>query len=232
MSKEYVYSDYTYNSKNPLVRFSHRKRFSTALYFILKENFKNLLDYGAGDGHFLKEVSKIKTDIELVGFEPIMDNTDSEKIKYYSDVSDIKDQKYDVITCFEVLEHFNSNAQNEILENIYNLLSDDGVVIISVPIEIYFPSFIKNIIRIKYTKLDFQYIKNILKALFAMNIPEIRNEEGYIGTHLGFNYKKLELLFKKYFKIMQKKNSPMEYLPVIVNSQVFYKLKKNSSNCS
>ena len=60
MSKEYVYSDYTYNSRNPLVRFSHRKRFLTALNFILKENFKNLLDYGAGDGHFLKEVSKLE----------------------------------------------------------------------------------------------------------------------------------------------------------------------------
>ena len=93
MSKEYVYSDYTYNSRNPLVRFSHRKRFLTALNFILKENFKNLLDYGAGDGHFLKEVSKIKTDIELVGFEPIMDNTDSEKIKYYSDVSELIQRK-------------------------------------------------------------------------------------------------------------------------------------------
>ena len=226
MPKEYVYSDYTYNSRNPLVRFSHRKRFLTALNFILKEKFDNLLDYGAGDGHFLKEVSKIKTDIELAGFEPVMNNTDSEGIKYYSDVSDIKGQKYGVITCFEVLEHFNSNGQNEILENIYNLLSDDGVVIISVPIEIYFPSFIKNIIRIKYTKLDFQYIKNILKALFAMNIPEIRNEEGYIGTHLGFNYKKLEALFKKHFEILQKRNSPLEYLPIITNSQVFYKLKK------
>ena len=162
MSKEYVYSDYTYNSRNPLVKFSHRKRFLTAVNFILKENFKNLLDYGAGDGHFLKEVSKIKTDIELVGFEPIMDNIDSEKIKYYSDVSEIKGQKYDIITCFEVLEHFNSNGQNEILENIYNLLSDNGVVIISVPIEIYFPSFIKNVVRIKYTKLDFQYTWIIL----------------------------------------------------------------------
>ncbi len=80
--------------------------------------------------------------------------------------------------------------------------------------------------------MTIQDIKNILRALFAMNIPEIRNEEGYIGTHLGFNYKKLELLFKKHFEIMQKKNSPLEYLPVIANSQVFYKLKKKNKNNS
>ncbi len=228
MSKEYVYSDYTYNSRNPLVRFSHRKRFLTAVNFILKENFKNLLDYGAGDGHFLKEVSKIKTDIELTGFEPVMYNMDSEKIKYYSDLEGIKGQKYDVISCFEVLEHFNSVNQKEILGNIYNLLSDDGVVIISVPIEIYFPSLIKNIIRIRYTKLDFKYIRNIFKAAFAIDIPEIRNEEEYITTHLGFNHKKLEVLFEENFKIIQKKNSPLKYFPVIANSQVFYKLKKKN----
>ena len=230
MSKEYVYSDYTYNSKNLLVRFSHRKRFLTALNFILKENFKNFLDYGAGDGHFLKEVLKIKTDAELVGFEPIMNNNDSDKIKYYSDLSDIKDQKYDIITCFEVLEHFNSNNQKEILENIYNMLNNDGIIIISVPIEVYFPSLIKNLIRIKYTKLDFKYIKNILKAALAQEIPEIRNENGYITTHLGFNHKKLEILFKEYFEIIKKKNSPLEYLPVMFNSQVFYKLKKKNNS--
>ncbi|MCP1226396.1 class I SAM-dependent methyltransferase [Sebaldella sp. S0638] len=228
MSKEYVYSDYTYNSKNPLVRFSHRKRFSTALNLISKEKFENLLDYGAGDGHFLNELSNVKPNVELAGFEPIMHNTDSEKIKFHLNLSDIKNQKYDVITCFEVLEHFNLNGQDEILGNIHNLLNKNGTVVISVPIEIYFPSLIKNVIRIKYTKLDFKYIKNILKAAFARDIPEIRNEDGYISTHLGFNHKKLEGLFKKHFKIVGKIKSPLKWLPISANSQVFYKLEKKN----
>ena len=105
-------------------------------------------------------------------------------------------------------------------------MNKDGIVIISVPVEIYFPSFIKNIIRLKYTKLDFKYVKNMLKAAFAQDIPEIRNEEGYISTHMGFNHRKLEVLFEESFRIIQKVNSPLKWVPTIANSQVFYKLEK------
>jgi SAM-dependent methyltransferase len=226
MSKEYVYSEHTYNSKNPLVRFSHRKRFLMALNLILENNFNSLLDYGTGDGHLLKELKAIRPETELNGFEPVMHNIDSDGIKYYSEYTAIGDKKFDVITCFEVLEHFNESGQKEILNNLYNLLNENGILIISVPIEIYLPSLVKNLIRIKYYKLDFKYVKNIFKAVFGQNIPEIRNVEGYIPSHMGFDHRKLERLFKKNFNIKNKLYSPLKKLPVMLNSQVFYKLEK------
>ena len=33
--------------------------------------------------------------------------------------------------------------------------------------------YIKNIIRLKYTKLNFKYVKNMMKALFAQDIPAV-----------------------------------------------------------
>ena len=80
---EYDYSDNTYNSKNFLVRFSHRNRFKKALSCVMKEKKNDtLLDYGTGDGHFLIELSKEKKFIDLVGFEPIMLPKNNNEIKY------------------------------------------------------------------------------------------------------------------------------------------------------
>ena len=227
---EYDYSDNTYNSKNFLVRFSHRNRFKKALSCVMKEKKNDtLLDYGTGDGHFLIELSKEKKFIDLVGFEPIMLPKNNNEIKYYNSLTDIPNKKFDIVTCFEVLEHFNSLEEENILVNISNLLNENGKTIISVPIEIYLPSFIQNIIRLTYHKLNISYLKNTFKALFAIEIPEIRESNGYIGTHLGFNHKKFEKILSKYFIIEKKIYSPFKFLNSYFNSQVFYVAKKCES---
>ncbi|MFB9053065.1 class I SAM-dependent methyltransferase [Formosa undariae] len=226
MKKEYVYSEYTYNSKNLIARFSHRKRFSVAIELVLEKEFKSILDYGAGDNKFLTELSLKRDNLNLFAFEPIMEIKSSDNIEVFRKLTEFKNKKFDVITCFETLEHFNEFTQSIMLKEFYNRLNNDGIVIISVPIEIGFPSLIKNIRRVTVGKNSYQDIKNSIKCFFGKEIPEIRNLEGFIDSHLGFNHKKFENLILKYFQITKRETSPYKNLSDQLNSQVFYILEK------
>ena len=231
MEKEYVYAEYTYDSKNPLARIAHRKRFSLALKLILTQKFDSLLDYGTGDGKLLIELKKeIPKSTYLSGYEPIMKDPKINGIKFYKEFSEIGERKFNVITCFEVLEHFNKRAEREMLLKISDLLKEDGILIISVPIEIGLPSLVKNVRRLFYGNMKWnfnrRFFRDSVKCLFALDIPEIRNSEGFINSHAGFNHKKLEKLFPEKFEIVSKIYSPFQKMPMTCNSQVFYKLKK------
>jgi SAM-dependent methyltransferase len=224
--KEYIYADYTYNSKNPLARFSHRTRFSVGLDLVLEKNPKSILDYGAGDCKFLKAVFEADSSIILHAYEPVMEVKNDENIKIFKDLNELASKKYDVITCFEVLEHFNQKNQAEILGNCFKMLEDDGKIVISVPIEIGLPSLVKNLRRMSFGHFNWAYLKNTAKCLIGADVPEIRNREGFIPSHLGFNHHKLEKIFLQNFKIEKKTTSPFSILPSFLNAQLFYQLKK------
>lgn len=226
MGKEYIYSNYTYNSKNPLARFSHRKRFLIGLNIIFEEKFSTILDYGSGDNKFLKEILKRDKNIELSAYEPIMTNQSTNNIKTYTKLEQLNSKVFDVVTCFEVLEHFNEKEQQKMLSFFHKKLSNGGRLLISVPIEIGFPSLIKNIRRMGFGGSFSGNLKNTLKCFLGMEVPEIRNAEGYISSHVGFNHKKLEALFHNQFEIVKRRNSPFGKLNSQLNSQVFYLLKK------
>ena len=230
MEKEY--SEFTYKNKNPLARFSHNKRFSIALKLILELKFDSLLDYGSGDGKLFIELKKKINAAKyyLSGYEPAMEHSEIDGIKFYTELTEIGDRKFDIITCFEVLEHFNEREEREMLSKIFALSKKDTVFIISVPIEIGLPSLVKNIKRLFIKgNLNWHFIKNAIKCLFAMDIPERRNMEGFITPHTGFNYKKLEKLFLEKFEIVSKVYSPFKRMPVTCNSQIFYTLKRRDA---
>lgn len=100
------------------------------------KNFGNLLDVGCAHGYFLKSVKK---DFNCEGIEY---NFSAAKIarqitkcKIYNesieDAKKIKSHKYDVITCFDVLEH--TIRPNMAVSEIKRLLRNKGILIISVP---------------------------------------------------------------------------------------------------
>jgi len=224
------YSDYTYNSANPLAKFSHRRRFKFSSSLIGEFRFNHLLDYGAGDLQFLKSLilSGIK-DKMLTAYEPVMENEPVDEIEIITDSLLLFDKKYDLITCFEVLEHFNENGQFEILSNFLRLMEKGGHIIISVPIEIGPPSIIKNLRRIANGDFNRTYIHNSWKSFLGKEVPTVRNVEGYLPTHIGFNHKRLEKLMASMFEINNIYNSPFQKLPSSLNSQRFYVLSNKLS---
>lgn len=226
------YSKRTYESSNLLRRYAQKTRFSKALHLV-KENstdYIHLLDVGTGDGFFLQEIEPmVKGD--FIGLEPYMEPLEDVRNKIFGSWPDIDKyvedhDKFDIVTSFEVFEHLNAQLQSFTLQQISNVLKDTGRVIISVPIELSFPSLIKNIFRkISAGKNDDYYTwKRIWRSIWGKPIPECRQED-YL-SHMGFYYMDLEKIFLERYKIENKFYSPFPYLGYNLNSQVFYVLKK------
>lgn len=97
-----------------------------------ESSVKNILDVGAGTGDFLKVCEANSWNV--FGTEPDLGArriAAKKGIILQEDLSKIKNQKFDVITLWHVLEHV-ENLQEYIAE-LENLLSEKGRLIIAVP---------------------------------------------------------------------------------------------------
>ncbi|WP_338733665.1 class I SAM-dependent methyltransferase [Mangrovimonas cancribranchiae] len=230
------YAKLTRENKSRIRQYSHQKRLNIAVKLIDLKQDESLIDYGTGDGYLLKLIyTRLKTK-QLYGFDPVEDMFEELKqtIATYSlqdvtitkNLNTLENKKFDVVSCQEVLEHFSATKQQEHLKNISNLLKDNGRAVISVPLEMGFPALVKNSIRflVGQSKAEATF-KNVLKSFLGLKIN--RPDNDYIYTHIGFNHKHLEKRFKEAgFIIETKQYSPFKYLYNLVNSQVFYILKK------
>ncbi len=232
MSNANDYSKRTFNSPNPIRRYSHRRRLAFCLDILNLNGNEKILDYGCGSGQFLENLHQKYHQIQPVGFEPVMKVKLSSAINVYKEmellVKDTNNKgKFDVICCFEVFEHFNEAQQLKMIENMMRLLKEDGKVVVSVPIEVGPPAFVKNIMRTRKffnPKATEATVKNILKSTFFLPIVDYRKKEGYL-SHMGFDYRHLEKLFSSYFSFTSKFFSPFKRIGPLVNSQVFFVLK-------
>lgn len=92
---------------------------------------KKVLDFGSGNGGFLKLVKNISKDIVGVELEKaVAPYYKEENIFLENDINNI-DTKFDVITSFHVIEHIKEPL--EVLEKLKNLLENNGKLIIEVP---------------------------------------------------------------------------------------------------
>jgi 2-polyprenyl-3-methyl-5-hydroxy-6-metoxy-1,4-benzoquinol methylase len=91
--------------------------FGRWLRYLQKNGYENItgVDVGEEQNRFLnqKKITVIKSDI----------------INYLKTTKD----RFDVATCFDVLEHFNKNEILELLPLVKNILRNEGVLIIRVP---------------------------------------------------------------------------------------------------
>jgi 2-polyprenyl-3-methyl-5-hydroxy-6-metoxy-1,4-benzoquinol methylase len=230
------YSNQTINNKSSIKRFSHKRRFQVALSLLDLKINDSILDFGTGEGHLLKLLAEQKDVKEIVGYEPVIDmfqelsvnieNLNYNNIQIIYDLESLKEKEFDYVSCFEVFEHFSKNEQNKFLEEIRKITKNDGHIIISVPLEIGLSALFKNTIRILVgQKQSNSSLKSIMKAVFCF--PDNRIQKGYIHSHIGFNHNNLEELFKiNQLKIIKKQYSPFKYLFGLLNSQIFYILKK------
>lgn len=227
------YDTRTHNSPNPLVRFAHRKRLEFALASVPCRSPFRLLDYGCGDGLFLKELAKKRNSHEeMYGFEPLMvplANVKSTIFRRWSDVQAKLQGEHcaTIVTCFEVLEHFSSEQQKVAIRSMREVIQPDGTAIISVPIEMGLPSMPKNLFRwMKYgrQKNTIYNLKNIGKSILGVEISECRTGAEYL-SHMGFYFKDLEPALAEYFTISDKAFCPFPSLGRHFNSQVFYTLR-------
>ncbi|MGB3151799.1 MAG: class I SAM-dependent methyltransferase [Maribacter sp.] len=93
---------------------------------------KNLLDIGAGTGDFLLTAKRKGWDIEGVEPNAMASSKAKEKgILLRTDISDLPNTYFDVITLWHVLEHLPNLSQQ--IKSISTLLNAEGTLIIAVP---------------------------------------------------------------------------------------------------
>lgn len=224
------YGDHTYNSQNSLKRFSHRRRFNKSISCIHVSDDIRLLDFGCGDGLFLNRLKHVlNTKGFIMGYEPVIAPIYGNTVNITDSWEEVvQEAPFNYVTCFEVLEHFDKEQQIETLKKMSQILTDDGFLVVSVPVEKGFPSLIKNFIR-KYScpprDRHLYSVKNIIAACFKRKLPKYRTGSNYL-SHLGFYHNDLEKVFLNDFVVVEKSFSPFSWLGSHLNSQVFYRLKK------
>lgn len=92
---------------------------------------KTLIDFGCGNGGFIKKIKTVTSDIAGVELDRKgCDTLNSEGIKAVCDIDEL-DGKYDIVTMFHVIEHL--WEPETYLKKIRNRLSDMGHLIVEVP---------------------------------------------------------------------------------------------------
>ena len=230
------YSNQTINNKSSIKRFTHIGRFNVALALLDFKKTDTLLDFGTGDGHMLQLINQTISIKKLIGYEPVsemydelvknINQNESNSIQVINNLKAVSTLQFNYVTCFEVLEHFSKENQDKHIKDIIKLTSNDGTIIISVPLEIGLTALFKNSIRFllgqKHSNTN---LKTISKAM--LGLKDSRTQAGYINSHVGFNHNDLECVFKdNNLRIIKKQYSPFKYLYGLLNSQIFYVLKK------
>lgn len=227
------YSQMTYNNQWRLKRWSHGARFQIALD--LSRRFvsrpRNMLDYGAGDGHFAHILRAANPDAKVVAFDPGRSMASALKAKAAADAGlsvvfrkEEIDGTYDTIFCLEVLEHLQDDEILRALDLWRDHLREEGVVIVSVPIETGLGGLLKTAVRlgIGESHREGHSSRAMCKAVLGFEID--RGQASYIGSHIGFSHSRLRrLLQKSGVTIRQTRYSPMPWTGPI-NSQCFWVL--------
>jgi 2-polyprenyl-3-methyl-5-hydroxy-6-metoxy-1,4-benzoquinol methylase len=117
--------DYTLGSMDVLV--------SLARYNFVNRTINNpnlsVLDFGCGSGYGTK-VLKEKFH-EVTSFDVYPDSYLPKGIEVIQDMEVISKKKYDIITCFEVIEHIDAEGQKKLMDDLARLLSENGILFLS-----------------------------------------------------------------------------------------------------
>jgi hypothetical protein len=159
-------------------------------------------------------------------------------VRACNDLDSLRGTRFDKISCLEVLEHLHPEGQEALLSSLRSLVADDGIVVISVPIETGVSSLLKNLIRMLHKETHPNTdLRTVTRALFGMRIerdastPHAAHDPSYILTHSGFNHRDVARAFgPSGFRTARVLYSPLPFMRSWLNSQVFYILRPDWSD--
>lgn len=218
------YANWTYKARNPIQRMSHRRRFEKSarlLERVIPEG-GSLLDFGCADGFLLsKLIGRLPSSVVLHGYEPFPDSKVDDKLVIFNEESQLHGV-YDVVSCFEVLEHFSPENVAKLIATIKSHLSPEGLLVISVPVEGGPVGLFKGLTRKMFDRrLRHQYSwRNLWRTLWYMPLDEWRHGDGYLD-HIGFYFRNLLPVLEKDFSLQSLEYSPLPIPGQLVNSQIY-----------
>ena len=236
-----AYADITINDPNPIKSWLQNRRFLDALKIVQHSQTSTVLrvlDFGAGDGELILQIARIAP-VDASVFEPTPSLMLEAKEKlahlnsvtFIEDLNSLKSGTFDIVFCLEVFEHLPKNETNKAIKEIHRLLKPDGFAVIGVPHELFLPALFKGIFRIfrRYGAFDARFV-NVLAAFIGRPplvrpISEIATGVRFHFEHLGFDYRSLDRLLQKQFRITKRWFSPFSILGPIMNSEVYFLLE-------
>ena len=210
------YSDLTFNDKNPIKGWLHRRRLVVAIRLANKmPKPQVILDFGSGDGEMCKHIVKYYPSAKIICYEPAPEFMLQAKenlahlkqIIYCTDINDIELHSIDLLFCLEVLEHLPPKETDVALNQIDSLLSKNGSAIVGVPVEVGLPALYKGIFRM-YRRYGYFDAKPKLVFLSTFGFPpkerpimDIASGFPYYRQHMGYDFRKLRSLLQKRFNL-------------------------------
>ncbi len=227
------YGQLTVENRSRIKRFSHGTRFAEAIRLLDPQPGDRILDYGTGDGFFLRRLAEHEPGAQLRGFEPFREqgllhiSEDVRRVGVIHDsIEELEGFAPNKICCLEVLEHLPRRVQDVALGNMSRVLRGPGRIVISAPIEIGPASLAKNIARfmIRQTHPG-SSLRNVLLSAVGRTARIPRDEsDDYIPSHMGFDHRALERLMREHGFRWTRTYSPLRPLGPVLNSQIFWVL--------
>ena len=237
-------------SKSGLIRWSHRRRFETAVRKSAGFGGRRVLDFGCGDAtYFLLLLETPEAPAEAVGAEidPRVVNRNRERFAARPQVAFIAQEDleapswknhFDAVVCMEVFEHV--CEPDRYLDLIHAVLRPGGRLLLSVPVETGLTLLLKQMVRrvAGWRRIgEYQYTLaytwgELLRGVFAgrrQHIPRVthRTLEGMpFHCHKGFNWRTLQERIERRFTVDRISVSPVSWLPPGVSSQVWFEARK------
>jgi 2-polyprenyl-3-methyl-5-hydroxy-6-metoxy-1,4-benzoquinol methylase len=230
------YARGTHAHQRSLFRLSHRRRFNYAIELLDWRQDCRVLDFGTGDGYLLELLSAKAPYDSLTALEPLAYLQEEIKARFVANpiriitsTTDLPDHSFDRIACLEVLEHLQPDDVAKTLTELRRLVTPDGVVVISVPIEIGPSALLKYLAARLLTGSDRRHtFREVLRVTFGL--PVARDQENKFIPHKGFDFRRLKEQVVSHFTIERELFSPVPTLRGALNAQVIWKLIHGARN--
>lgn len=96
---------------------------------VINEKDSKVLDFGCGSGYGTKVLKEKFSNVD--SYDEYPDGYLPDGITVNQEFSKIPKQYYDIVTCFEVIEHMDEKAQIALMDNLKSFLRPNGTLFIS-----------------------------------------------------------------------------------------------------
>jgi|ERR1019366_2887607 SAM-dependent methyltransferase len=223
-------------SPSRIVRWSHGRRFELARGLVKSLGGRSLIDYGCGDGMFVKRVHELVDQCVASDVVPCdLSHIRGVPFVRVDELDERHAHRYDLVFCMEVLEHCVAEGVEAVLDDLRRLVAPGGAVVISVPIETGPTLLGKQTVRrvLGARKVgDYQWTERygllqLMKMVFAREntaIPRPVHSDGRLKwhTHFGFNWRALARSIERRFVVEDLRFTPLGWTREFASSQAWF----------